>query len=83
MGYAVLGLDSENDYYDVTLKRARRELLEKSSSFTFYHAHLEDFSFLDSLFGSHTITYVVNLAAYAGVRYSLTDPFPYIQANIV
>lgn len=82
-GYKVVGLDSENDYYDVELKRARRKLLENNENFVFYHTYLEDFEGLSSIFTSYTIDYVVNLAAFAGVRYSMKTPFPYIQANIV
>lgn len=79
----VIWFDNENDYYDVTLKYARRELLESYPNFVFYKWNLEDFSALTDVFEKHKIDKVLNLAAQAGVRYSLINPFAYIQSNLV
>ena len=81
-GYRVIGLDSINDYYEVTLKESRNEILRKYDNYTFYHQNLEDFEGLKKIFKDHSITRVVNLAAQAGVRYSLTNPHAYLNANL-
>lgn len=82
-GFSVVGLDNLNDYYDVNLKKSRLEILEKEKDFAFVNASLEDNDALQSVFRSHSPSYVVNLAAQAGVRYSLTNPHTYVQANLV
>lgn len=82
-GKDVIGLDNLNDYYSVDLKKNRLARLQKHPKFTFYHAALEDEQALKSLFDRHDVTHVINLAAQAGVRYSLTNPAAYIQANLV
>ncbi len=82
-GFSVVGLDNLNDYYDVNLKKSRLEILEKEKDFAFVNASLEDNDALQSVFRSHSPSYVVNLAAQAGVRYSLTNPHAYVQANLV
>lgn len=79
----VLWFDNENDYYEVSLKHARREILEKFENFKFYKGNLEDLTFLKRVFEENKIDKVVNLAAQAGVRYSLVNPFAYIQSNLV
>jgi len=79
----IIGFDNENDYYDVNLKIARRKVLEKFSNFVFYKGSLEDLEHLKRVFEKHPIDKVLNLAAQAWVRYSLINPFAYIQSNLV
>ena len=82
MGYQVVGIDNLNDYYEVSLKEARRDLLQPLDSFSFYKIDLEEKARIDALFAEHQFSYVVNLAAQAGVRYSLENPYAYINANV-
>lgn len=82
LGYQVVGLDNMNDYYDVGLKRSRLELLTRYSNFSFNEINLTDKKSLDTLFARYDFPYVVNLAAQAGVRYSLTNPYAYLQSNL-
>jgi len=82
-GVTVTGIDNLNDYYDVGLKRARLDLLTPYPNFTFYKLDLTDKPALDTLFAAEKFDIVVNLAAQAGVRYSITHPETYIQSNIV
>ena len=81
-GFDVIGVDSLNDYYDVNLKRSRLEILENHSNFSFFHQKLEEYDQLSKVFQKHTPQVVINLAAQAGVRYSLTNPHAYINANV-
>jgi UDP-glucuronate 4-epimerase len=81
-GRAVIGLDNLSDYYDVTLKQARVRRLEKSENFTFAHMDLADAASLEALFAQHQFKLVYNLAAQAGVRYSVVNPRAYIKSNI-
>ena len=81
-GEQVLGLDNMNNYYDVNLKYARLAQLDSQKQFTFVKADLADRDALASVFSSHSISAVVNLAAQAGVRYSLVNPHAYVDANI-
>ncbi|EPR44011.1 NAD-dependent epimerase/dehydratase [Desulfovibrio sp. X2] len=81
-GYEVVGLDALTDYYDVNLKKARLALLQKNDAFTFCPDDLNDEAAVAKVFGDHAFDYVVNLAAQAGVRYSLINPKSYINANI-
>ena len=82
-GDQVVGIDNVNDYYDVSLKRARLAQLEGRSGFRFVKMSLEDREGLLGLFKEERFDKVVNLAAQAGVRYSLINPYAYIDANIV
>lgn len=82
-GYSVVGYDNVNDYYDVNLKEARLKILNESDNFTFIRGALEDRNTLENVFKENSITTVVNLAAQAGVRYSLENPHAYIESNIV
>ncbi len=82
-GYTVTGIDNINDYYDVRLKEDRLSILREISTFSFKKLALEDKEGIDELFASEKFDYVVNLAAQAGVRYSLTNPYAYIDSNIV
>ena len=82
-GCHVIGIDNLNDYYDVNLKKARLEIINKYDKFKFFKIDLQDKEFLEEIFKEHKIDIVVNLAAQAGVRYSITNPDVYIQSNIV
>ena len=81
-GDAVFGLDNLNDYYDVSLKQARLKLLQENEGFRFIRANLADRNELDSLFAKNGFEIVVNLAAQAGVRYSLKNPYAYLDSNL-
>jgi len=82
-GHSVVGLDNLNDYYAVQLKYDRLDQLKSSAEFTFVHCALEDRTQLQKIFAQHNFYSVVNLAAQAGVRYSLTNPEAYIDTNLV
>ena len=82
-GVRVVGLDSMNDYYDVCLKEHRLEQLAAYDGFTFIKGNLADKSLIDSIFEQYQPQIVVNLAAQAGVRYSITNPDAYIESNLV
>jgi len=81
-GYHVVGIDNMNEYYDVNLKTSRNKLLLELSEFEFRQLDLIDKSALLGLFDQYSFTTVVNLAAQAGVRYSLENPQAYIDSNI-
>ena len=81
-GDTVVGLDNLNDYYDVSLKQARLKLLQENEGFRFIRANLADRNELDSLFAKNGFEIVVNLAAQAGVRYSLKNPYAYLDSNL-
>ena len=82
-GREVVGLDNLNDYYDPSLKQARLERLEASDRFTFARLDLADREGMESLFAEHGFSAVVNLAAQAGVRYSIENPHSYVDSNLV
>ncbi|HMV10153.1 MAG TPA: NAD-dependent epimerase [Cyclobacteriaceae bacterium] len=82
LGYAVTGIDNLNDYYEVSLKEARLNILKSTEGFTFHKLDITDKKAIDSLFEKSTFKYVVNLAAQAGVRYSLTNPYAYLESNL-
>lgn len=82
-GEEIVGLDSLNEYYDVNLKRARLALLIPASNFRFERLDLTDRVAMERLFRSERFEIVVHLAAQAGVRYSLSHPHAYIDANLV
>ncbi len=79
----VVGLDNMNDYYDVAIKEYRLNELLKYENYTFIKGDLADKELIDSLFEKYHFDIVVNLAAQAGVRYSITNPDAYIQSNII
>ncbi len=81
-GYAVVGVDNLNPYYDVNLKRARLDILKAHENFSFYQLDIQDLHGLKDIFKEHRVTKICNLAAQAGVRYSLKDPFSYQKSNI-
>ena len=78
----VVGVDNLNDYYDVSLKQARLANLQKHPGFGFAQTDLADAAGLEAVFAAHQCEIVVNLAAQAGVRYSLTHPQAYVRSNI-
>ena len=85
----IVGLDNMNDYYDVSLKDYRLEQIEKlatehtNSKWTFVKGNLADRALIDDLFNTHHFDVVVNFAAQAGVRYSITNPDVYIESNLI
>ncbi|HHT96079.1 MAG TPA: NAD-dependent epimerase/dehydratase family protein [Clostridia bacterium] len=83
MNHTVVGLDNLNDYYDVNLKLARLDLLKPFNKFSFHKIDLVDKEALYNLFAESKFDIVVNLAAQAGVRYSITNPDAYINSNII
>ena len=82
-GWSVVGLDNLNDYYDPQLKRDRLAQLEGRDGFTFVKLDIADRAGMEKLFAQNAFGVVVNLAAQAGVRYSLTNPHSYIDTNVV
>lgn len=82
-GHTVFGIDNLNDYYDVNLKKNRLSILKKDPNFEFKCVDLSDRSKIKILFKTHEFDYVVNLAAQAGVRYSIENPASYIDSNLV
>lgn len=83
LGYHVIGIDNLNDYYDIALKKERLNILEKSGNFVFYKMNLSNDEELKPIFEANTITIVINLAAQAGVRYSIDNPHSYVNSNLV
>jgi len=82
-GETVIGLDNHSDYYDPALKEARVDLLQKQARYRHVRADVADATAVEKVFTDHRPTRVVHLAAQAGVRYSLTHPQAYVQANLV
>ena len=82
-GHTVVGLDNLNSYYDVQLKKARLNQLQPFSKFVFIRSNLADKKSMENLFSEHRFDRVVNLAAQAGVRYSLENPHAYIESNLI
>ena len=79
----VVGIDNMNDYYDPALKEERLSELERYEGFTFVKGNIADRQLIDETFASFKPEIVVNLAAQAGVRYSITNPDAYIEANLI
>ncbi|MEQ9552208.1 MAG: NAD-dependent epimerase [Coleofasciculus sp. G3-WIS-01] len=82
-GDTVIGLDNLNAYYDVSLKQARLAQLENQPGFRFYKLDLADREGIAQLFAQESFEFVVHLAAQAGVRYSLKNPYVYVDSNLV
>ncbi len=82
-GYRVFGIDNLNDYYDPQLKQDRLSLLQAYPEFSFQRSDLGDSQALKAIFTENAIDVVVNLAAQAGVRYSLTNPQAYVDSNLI
>ncbi len=79
----IIGVDNMNDYYDVSLKEYRLEALKRHGSFTFVKGSIADKALMEAIFKEYNPSVVVNLAAQAGVRYSITDPDVYIESNLL
>ncbi|WP_321434322.1 NAD-dependent epimerase [Trichococcus flocculiformis] len=82
-GYLIIGLDNVNDYYDRGLKEDRLNILKKYSNFVFYKSDLKNKIEIDDIFSKHKFTHVINLAAQAGVRYSIENPHAYVDSNLI
>ena len=82
-GVKVVGLDNMNHYYDVRLKEARLNELEQFDNFSFVKGNLADKSVIEAIFEQYKPEIVVNLGAQAGVRYSITNPDAYVEANLI
>lgn len=82
-GHTVIGIDSMNHYYDVTLKKYRLKSLKKHKNFKFHRLDIEDRKELAKLFKTNSFDAVLNLAARAGVRYSLVNPHIYFSTNMM
>jgi UDP-glucuronate 4-epimerase len=80
--FNVIGVDNINSYYDEGLKQNRLAILKKDAGFTFFHEDLADKRFVADLFEKYQFDYVIHLAAQAGVRYSMVNPYAYISSNI-
>ena len=78
----IYGIDNLNDYYDVKLKKNRLAQIRELNNFTFWRIDLGDRQALSELFTTHQFDYVINLAAQAGVRYSLENPHAYVDSNL-
>ena len=83
LGYQVYGIDNLNDYYDVSLKQARLAQLLPHRNFTFEYLDISNRNGVTGVFASHNFDCVINLAAQAGVRYSLNNPHAYVDSNLV
>ena len=81
--YEVIGIDNLNDYYDPNLKKDRLEILGKNNNFIFHKIDLKDKTEVDKTFETYRPNYVINLAAQAGVRYSLKNPYAYVDSNLI
>lgn len=79
----VVGIDNLNDYYETNLKTTRLDILKKMDGFTFHKIDLKDKANVDAIFEKYKPEYVVNLAAQAGVRYSIEKPYVYVDSNLV
>ena len=82
-GHEIFGIDNLNNYYDISLKKARLEILKKYKNFTFNKVDIANREELTKLFKSINPITVVNLAAQAGVRYSIENPYAYMDSNLV
>lgn len=82
-GVKVVGIDNMNDYYDVRIKEERLKKLEACTGFTFIRGDISDKGAVDALFAEYRPQVVVNLAAQAGVRYSISNPGAYVSSNLI
>lgn len=82
-GHNVIGIDALNDYYDVSLKESRNNILKQFNNYKFFKVLLEDKELISKLFDDYKPDIVIHLAAQAGVRYSLEEPRTYINSNII
>ena len=82
-GHDVIGFDGITDYYDVSLKQRRHQILKENPRFTAIEGMLEDFDLLEQIFNQHKPDVIVHLAAQAGVRYSIDHPRSYVDSNLI
>lgn len=82
-GYQVIGIDNLNNYYDPKLKEDRLAILKQNNNFIFHKVDLKDKVEVDKIFEEYKPEYVINLAAQAGVRYSIKNPYAYVDSNLV
>ena len=82
-GHCVVGIDNINDYYDVSLKESRLDVISQFDNFKFIKMDLADTSAIADLFNTEKFNRVIHLAAQAGVRYSLENPMAYADSNLV
>lgn len=83
LSYKVIGIDNLNDYYDVGLKNDRLDILNEYDDFNFYKVDIKNKIDVDNVFEENRPNYVINLAAQAGVRYSIENPLAYVDSNLV
>ena len=81
--YQIIGIDNLNDYYDPNLKKARLEIMKHYSNFSFCEIDIKDKYAIENIFEIYKPTHVINLAAQAGVRYSIENPYAYIDSNLI
>ena len=81
--YQVIGIDNLNSYYEPSLKQSRLEILRKYNNFNFQKVDLKNKAAIDNIFETHQPTHVINLAAQAGVRYSIENPHAYVDSNLI
>ena len=82
-GWQVIGIDNLNDYYDPKLKEDRVAVVQKHKDFVFQKVDLKNKTAVDAVFANYKPEYVINLAAQAGVRYSIQNPYAYVDSNLV
>lgn len=82
-GFIIIGIDNFNNYYDTSLKENRNKLLEEYNNYKIYRGDISDRDFLKKVFKDEKFDFVINLAAQAGVRYSIDNPHVYVQSNLV
>ena len=83
IGYNIIGIDNLNDYYDINLKKNRLSKIEGYKNFNFFKMDISNKLNLESIFESNKFDIVINLAAQAGVRYSIDNPNAYLKSNVV
>lgn len=81
--YQIIGIDNLNDYYDPSLKHSRLDILGNYDNFNFHKVDLNDKAAVDKIFETYQPTHVINLAAQAGVRYSIENPYAYVDSNLI
>ena len=81
-GYDVVGIDNLNDYYQISLKEDRLKELQKHTNFIFHRIDIKEKSLIDDVFETYGFDYVIHLAAQAGVRYSIDNPYAYVDSNL-
>ena len=81
--YEICGVDNINNYYSISLKNDRLSLLEKYPNFTFNKVDISNYNQVSKIFKKFQPDIVINLAAQAGVRYSIENPFAYVESNLI